>query len=161
MTVEDLLVCKKQIQKKRKPIFQIDQRHQKMNIELKCDYNLKMTMFLRRLIERPEDFSIGLRIDTPNPFADYTLVLVRFQGPHGGQSLEKDINNLHNDYHIHVYSEDDFKFRRKMASYKEKGDFNSFEEALLKFLEYCNIEDTYNIFDDERQRVMQFEMCLN
>ncbi len=161
ITVESLLQCKKYINKKRKPEFQIDQRHYKMNIELECDSpNIKMTMFLRKLIAYPEDFTIGLRIDPPNLFSDHTVVLVRFQGPHGGQSEQRSMEDLHNNYHVHLYTQEDLVRHRKMASYKEAGNFGSFEQAIDEFLTYCNIEDRYGIFDDDRQRARQFMLDI-
>lgn len=157
LTIKKLLQCDKHIRKKRRPEFQIDQRHEKANIELECDLpDIKMTMFLRRLLAYPEDFTVGLRLDSPNPLAEHTVVLVRFQGPHGGQSAEKNVENLHNDYHIHLYTEEDYRCHRKRASYKEAGNFESFEQAIDAFLSYCNIQDEFGIFNDEREKAQQF-----
>jgi len=156
-TIGELLHCKKYINKKRRPEFQIDQRHLKMNIDLECEVpDIKMTMFLRKLLAYPEDFTVGLRIDTPNRFADHVIVLVRFQGPHGGQTKERNMDDLHNNYHIHLYTEEDLLRHRKMASYKEAGFFESFEQAIDEFLVYCNIEDRHGIFEADRQKARQF-----
>lgn len=163
ITVSDVINCTKTIEKKRRPEFQIVQRHYKMNIDLVCkDLDLKMVMFIRRLIESPTtDFTIGLRIDGPSFFSDYTVVMVRFQGPHGGQSASKQIRDLHNNYHVHLYTEDDRMHHRKLASYKEAGTFNSFEQAIMEFLDYCNIDDPNGIFDNEVSAAQQFAMNLD
>lgn len=35
------------------------------------------------------------------------MVLLRYQGPHGGQSSSQSLKDLHNSYHIHEYTEED------------------------------------------------------
>ena len=159
MTVEEFIVCDKVINRKRKPAFKDEFRHNKMTIELTCPtVNAKMSMFLRRLKDFPEDFTVGLKLDGPNEIMEYDVVLVRFQGPHGGQSAEKSIRDLHNSYHIHEYTQDDMNCRRKKASYKGKGNFASFEEAIICFMERCHISDPNGIFNEERERIMQIRM---
>lgn len=159
MTVEELIACNKTIERKRKPTLKEDFRHYKTNIPLSCTIpNVRMSMFLRRLKDFPEDFSVGLKLDGPNAFMEYDIVLVRFQGPHGGQSTDKSMSSLHNTYHIHEYTQDDLLCRRKKASYKGAGRFSSFEEALIQFMEKCNISDPNGIFDEERERIMQIRM---
>lgn len=133
MTVDELITCSKSIERKRKPTFKEDYRHYKANIPLSCSIQgIKMTMFLRRLKDLPEDFSVGLKLDGPNEFMEYDIVLVRFQGPHGGQSADKSLTSLHNAYHIHEYTQEDLSCRRKRASYKGDGNFSSFEEAIME-----------------------------
>lgn len=162
ITVEQILNCKKVINRKRRPDFLTDQRHLKMNIDLTCDEpGLKMTMFIRKLIASPEqDFSVGLRLDGSNSLSDGTIVLVRFQGPHGGQSVDKTMQDLHNSYHIHLFTDEDLRLHRKRPSFKGEGNFNSFEEAIVEFLDYCNIDDPHGIFDDESTTIKQFRMNL-
>lgn len=119
-----------------------------------------MTMFIRKLVEIEEDFSIGLRLDQAcDPFA-FAVVLVRFQGPHGAQSLLRSGLDMHNSYHIHRYSDEDLRLHRKNASFKCSSDFESFDQALIKFLSYCNIDDPYDIFREERERCNQLQMHL-
>lgn len=163
ITVEDVIRCEKVITKKRKPDYQEDFRHFRMNIDLECStLDIKITMFIRKLKNSPnKDFSIGLRVNGPSFFSNHTVVIVRFQGPHGGQSANRNVNDLHNNYHIHLYTEDDRLHRRKQASYKGSGEFNSFEEALQSFLEYCNIKDVNNIFEDEIALAAQYKMNLD
>ncbi len=158
ITLEELVFGHKTITNKRRPEFKQDQKHLRADILLQCgDPTISMTMFLRKLIDIPEDFSVGLRLNTPNTFLDTSVVLVRFQGPHGGQSINRNLNDLHNRYHIHLYSQEDFDRRRKRASVdKCEANFNSFEEAICQFLEYCHIEDPYDIFNHEREAINQF-----
>ena len=157
MKLVDYIQCKKTIRNKRRPILRTENRHKRMTIDLDCALEgVKMTMFIRQLEEFPEDFTVGLKIDTPNPIADFDIVLVRFQGPHGGQSLTKNMEGLHNNYHVHLYSENDLGCRRKKASLdSQQGNFNSLEEAICCFMAYCNIEDPNNIFADEHTRSEQ------
>lgn len=161
MTVDELISCPKVIERKRKPPFKEDFRHRKMSIELVCpDANPKMSMFLRMLKDFPEDFTVGLKLDGPNAIMEYDIVLLRFQGPHGGQSGTQTLYDLHNSYHIHEYTEEDMMRRRKRASYKCDGNFSSFEEAIIKFLERCNISDPNGIFNEEREMIMQLRMIF-
>lgn len=159
MTVDELLSCPKTIDRKRKPPFREEYRHYKMSIELTCEStNVKMTMFLRRLKDFPEDFTVGLKLDGPNEIMDCDVVLLRYQGPHGGQSATRSQNDLHNSYHIHEYTEDDRLCHRKKASYKCDGEYASFEEAIVRFMERCSISDSNGIFNEEREMIMQVRM---
>ena len=102
MTVEELLKCPKTIDRKRNPPFKEEFRHYKMSMELTCaDTTARMTMFLRRLKDFPEDFTVGLKLDGPNDIMECDVVLLRYQGPHGGQSSSQSLKDLHNSYHIH------------------------------------------------------------
>lgn len=159
MNLDELIHCKKTIRNKRRPYMRSENRHKRMTIDLDCDLEgVKMTMFIRQLEEYPEDFTVGLKVDAPNPIADYDIVLVRFQGPHGGQSQTKDMENMHNNYHVHLYSENDLLCRRKKASLaSQPGNFNSLEEAICSFLAYCNIDDPNNIFLQEHNRTEQLK----
>lgn len=158
ISVEELIHAPKEIVNKKRPEFKLDQRHFRADLSLKCDTPpLNMTMFLRRLKDFPEDFSVGIRINTPNPYSESVIVLVRYQGPHGGQSETRSMEDIHNRYHIHCYSQDDFNHNRKKASLNNKMEakFNSFEEAICELLEYCNIKDPNGIFDQEKNTVKQ------
>ena len=159
MELVELIHSRKTIRNKRRPIMRTENRHMRMTIDLDCDLEgVKMTMFIRRLEEFPEDFTVGLKIDTPNPIADFDIVLVRFQGPHGGQSLEKNMESLHNRYHVHLYSQNDLHCRRKKASLDaQHGNFNSLEEAICSFMAYCNIGDPNNIFANEHTKSEQIK----
>ena len=162
ITVDDILKCKKIIDKKRRPELQLEHRHYRMNIELTCnELDVKMIMFIRKLAESPnKDFTVGLRIAGPSFFANHDTVIVRFQGPHGGQSAARNLSDLHNNYHMHLYTEDDRIHHRKLAKYKEAATFNSFEQAVVDFLAFCNIEDSNGIFDYELELTQQFKMDL-
>ena len=158
LTVQEIIDCPKTITRKRKPDFPLDNRSYRMDIDLECDLpGINLVMFLRRSQEFAEDFSVGLRLKTPNPIIEYTIVLYRNQGPHGAQSPDLTMRTLHNDYHCHFYSEDDLFYRRKTPSLKNKqtAGFSSFEGAVVNFLTTCNVSDPNNIFREERERVGQ------
>ena len=162
MTISDLISCSKTIDRKRKPPFKDEFRHYKMNIDLSCSIpNIKMTMFMRRLKDFPEDFTVGLKLDGPNAIKETDVVILRYQGPHGGQSASQSLSDLHNSYHIHEYTEDDMTYRRRKASFKCAGNFSSFEEAILRFLERCNISDPNGIFDEEREMITQVKLDID
>ncbi len=162
MDVEKLIACRKIIERKKRPAFKKEHRHYRMDIDLTCvDFPYKMSMFLRKLIDFPEDFSIGLRLEGPNEIKEQDIALVRFQGPHGGQSALRSSSDLHNSYHIHEYTQEDLDCRRKRASYKEDGSFSSFEEAVVFFMERCNIDDPNGIFSEEKEKCNQIMMNLD
>lgn len=162
MNIEELISCPKRIDRKKRPAFKKDYRHYRMDIELTCsDSRYRMSMFLRRSIDLPENFSVGLKLEGPNEIKEQSIVLVRYQGPHGGQSAEKTVEDLHNSYHIHEYTQDDINCRRKKASYKEDGNFSSFEEAIIMFMIRCNISDPNGIFNEEKEKISQITMDLD
>ena len=159
MDIERLITCEKVIERKRRPEFKEEARHYRMNIDLKCvDIDVKMIMFLRRLKDFPEDFTVGLRLVGPNEIKEQDIAIVRYQGPHGGQSVQKSMSDLHNGFHIHEYTQDDIDKRRKRASYKGPAQFGSFEEAIVRFMERCNIKDPNGIFADEKMMCEQIQM---
>lgn len=162
MTVHEMVTLPKTITRKKRAAYKTENRHQRMNIDLDCGESvLKMRMFIRILCDFPEDFSVGLILDGPNEYADWDIILLRFQGPHGGQSATRTMNDLHNDYHIHEFTDDDMAAHRKRASYKIKGSFNNLEMAISMFLEYCNISDPNGFFNEEREKVNQIRMNFN
>lgn len=162
MTVDDILAAPKRIIRKKKITYTLDQRHWRADLPLECDsLPYKMSMFIRKLVEFEEDFSIGLRLNQAHDPFSFAVVLVRFQGPHGGQSALCSGQDLHNSYHIHRFSDQDLQRHRKNASYMESSDFSSFSQALVNFLTYCGIDDPYDIFEEERQRYNQLQMQLD
>lgn len=111
-SVAEIIGCKKEIINKRRPNFREEFQHYRMNIDLQCDdESIKTAMFLRRKVVNPEDFTVGLKLLTPNDMG-HEAALLRYQGPHGGQSQSHSLEDLHNDYHVHYYSEQDY-FRKK------------------------------------------------
>jgi hypothetical protein len=160
------LIAKKIIINKRRPAFKHENRYLRADIDLLCNVeskNIVMTMFLRKHESSFDDFSVGLRLNTPNPYINYPIVLLRFQGPHGGQSDTREYGNLHNAFHIHIYSERDFERMRKKASTDSKyaANFNSYEEAVCEFLDYCKIKDENDIFNQEKMAIAQYSMNLS
>lgn len=162
MTVDEILAAPKRIIRKKKINYMREHRHLRADLPLECDgLPYGMTMFIRKPVEFEENFSIGLRLDQAQDPFSFAVVLVRFQGPHGGQSTLRSGKDLHNSYHIHRFSDEDLERHRKNASFKESADFNSFDQALIRFLSYCSIEDPYGIFEEERQRCNQLQMQLD
>ena len=59
MNIEDYITCEKVIERKRRPQFKIENRHYRMDLDLKCtSNNAQMSMFLRKSTEFAEDFSV-------------------------------------------------------------------------------------------------------
>lgn len=160
--VEEMITCKKRIERKQPIQYKSDYKYLRADLPLIVNLEgIQMDLIFRRLISLPNtNFTIGLRLLTPNPFCDFCCVLLRYQGPHGGQSPLRNAQSLHNDYHIHFFSQDDLDHRRKMASVQGKriAPFSSFEEAIFCILKDCNIEDPNDIFRKERESLMQLRM---
>lgn len=150
----------KYILNKTRPKFQEINRSYRMNIDLKSDDDkLKYTMFIRQTTRFAEDFSVGLRIDPPNQHFTTAMTLLRFQGPHGGQS--EDGMSLHNSFHMHRLTEADVALGRyKPRCAPDEVEYSGMEEAIVSFLDYCNIKDPYGIFDEERDMINQIKMDL-
>lgn len=135
MVIDDILAAPKRIMRRKKVALTQIQCHWKADLPLECDsLPFKMTMFIRKLVEFEEEFSIGLRLDPAYDPFDFAVVLVRFQGPHGDQSILRSSSDLHNNYHIHRYFDEDLQLHRKCASYRDPSNFNSFDQALIEFL---------------------------
>lgn len=67
MNIDELISCPKRIDRKKRAKFKEDYRHYRMDIELSCsDPKYKMSMFLRKSLDFPEDFSVGLKLEGPN-----------------------------------------------------------------------------------------------
>jgi len=131
-----------------------------MDIELSCeDKSIKTNMLIRRNINDLNNFTVALKLLTPNELGRATALL-RFQGPHGGQSEILSISDLHNDYHIHYYSELDYLRKRKLPSVdnRRKANYDCIEGAIISFLDACNIADPNGIFDEERDRMKQITL---
>ena len=158
--IEDLVRCPKDILRRKKPQYKVENRHKRIDIELSSNDGNEYTMFIRVSLEFLEDFSVGLRLEGPNQFSDTPIVLVRFQGPHGAQSETRSLSDLHNSYHVHLYSDEDATLRRRRASVKFgiPGGFNSIDSAIVDFLAFCRINDANGIFNDERQRASAYAL---
>lgn len=134
MTVNEIIRCPKVILRKKRVVLAEEHRHMRADIQLSCEgLSSRMTMFLRRLVDLPEDYSVGLRLDEPCDPLQFAAVLVRYQGPHGGQSVSRTARDLHNSAHVHLYSEEDALCRRKKASYKEPAEFTFSRRRLWIF----------------------------
>jgi hypothetical protein len=155
MTIKEIIECKKTLIRKRPPKLKLVNRDNRANLELLCDSEgLSLEMYIRKHRSFIENFSIGLILKTPHPFNDIPIVIYRHQGP-GYQSISKTTEDIHNNYHIHYYSEEDCLYHRGKAHYKCEGNFSSYEEALISFLQACNIIDPNDIFKAERERLSQ------
>ena len=158
--IEDLVKCPKEILRKKKPQYKVENRHKRMDVSLSSNDGNTFTMFIRISLDFPEDFSVGLKLEGPNDFSDTAIVLVRFQGPHGAQSETRSFSDMHNSYHVHLYSNDDASHCRRRASVKFEipACFSSIDSAIAEFLEYCAIRDIYGIFEEEKARASAFAL---
>lgn len=96
---------------------------------------------MRQSDEFHEDFSVGLMWLNAYDYIGVSknIILYRCQGPHDGR---QDIGtDLHHDYHTHTISVKDIQSKRyQKPSNRESTDkFNTFNSAILHFIQHCNI----------------------
>ena len=138
-----IIKCKKIITRKPKNEFVYSNRQWRNDCGAKSiDEKYSFTIFMRYLDDMHEDFSVGLRIETPNPFLNRPLILTRYQGPHGGFVENQITDDPHNTYHIHILAASDVN--NKIYAAKKKiidTDYSNIFEAISSFCLFCNIED--------------------
>ena len=106
----------------------------------------RFRVFMRQAVAFPEDFSIGLvyLLDDGSE-----IVLLRCNGPHGPVADDplSDVVNPHFDFHIHRATEDNIANNRKPeAGATATGEFGTFDDALVYFVQRCGIEDASSHF---------------
>lgn len=117
------------------------------------------SMFMRRLEDFPEDFSIGLIYKPNDGRAEITLL--RMNGKHGEFNAKGDLNHPHWKFHIHKATEraqDEGRLPEKYA--EETTEFASYEEALRHYVRVVNLipKDAAKHFPDDAQTDFGFVM---
>ncbi len=98
-------------------------------------------VFMRRSVDFPENFSIGL-IYLPNDTRG-ELTLLRCNGQHGDFNGSFDPEHPHYDYHVHRADERAIDAGLKPEKYAAiTGEYASFEEALQYFLKLVGMSDS-------------------
>jgi hypothetical protein len=116
------------------------------------------SVFLRRNIDFPENFSVGL-IYHPNDGRE-ALILMRCNGPHGECNGHFDASHPHWSYHVHKATEEAIESGLRPERKAEQVDaYGSFEEAIQYFVKEINLKksDADKYFPgDSLQRILNF-----
>lgn len=144
--IDSLIKCPKIITKPPKKNMILHEGHYRNHMELESkDGQHKFFVFMRKNEMFEENFSIGLEYLSPD---GTRLCLVRFNGPHGEHINDFDFDNPHLNYHIHIAKEENIIKGLKPEKYAEvTRKFATFDEALLYFLDFCNITDKDKYFN--------------
>lgn len=141
--IQQLIACLKVIvDKDPRKDYKEDKKYLRAEIELiSKDENNRFRMFIRKHIEFPENFSIGL--DYKSQIGD--IKLIRFNGPH--KTVDDDIDNHHFNYHIHKH---DPEFLDKgiiqLSNPDNTSEYHNFEEALKFAFQECHVENHQDWF---------------
>lgn len=148
--LNELITCRKIAEKADRRRMILDNRHYKNSVSLSSeDSKYKFRMFIRQSDEFHEDFSVGLIWLNPQEYIDVqkSIIMYRCQGPHDGrQELGVDI---HHSYHTHTITLSDIQSKRYLKpSNRESTDkFDTFDRAILHFVQHCNIINIDNVIE--------------
>lgn len=140
--INELIRCPKIMVSRPHKEFRYDNRQYRNECKVSStDGEYKFYVFARYLDKFNEDFSVGLRLETPNIFGK-DFILFRCQGPHGAYSNDPLNGDTHNDYHTHTITAEDLNNRIFEPRQKElTKEYSNFAEATYYFIRYCNIQD--------------------
>lgn len=150
--LDDLIKTPKKILEPSKKEMRLENKHYRN--EFKCESQngeFLFNVFLRQSVDFSENFSIGLRY---LPKDDESVILCRFNGPHGGW---KDSPH-HWKPHIHLAKRENMEKGLSSESYVEiTSRYTTFYDAVPTFMEYCCIIDWRSYFPDFAQIPMDFK----
>jgi len=152
--IDNLIKCPKVITNPPKRVMTLDNGHYRNNMELKSEDGQHIFhVFIRENAKFAENFSIGLDYLPPE---GESICLFRCNGPHGEHS--NDLTTTHHyACHVHVAKDYNINAGRKSELYAETtASYISFEEALLHFLNYCNIKGAEKYMPNLRQLSLPF-----
>ncbi len=145
--IDILITTPKKIIGSKSKELKIEGRHLKGDFELlSLDKKHFFRMFIRKSMEFPENFSIGLDY---NPKTEKGFPLIRYNGPH---YVTEDVikTEPHYGYHIHKIKEEDIeKNVRKISFCAITDEFDSYEKALNSFIKKVNIINSSEYFSPE------------
>ena len=154
--LEDLIGCPKIVSEPPKEQMKPDRGHLRNDMRLKSvEGDREFRVFLRRSVDLPENFSIGLVYLPEDGTGE--VVLLRCNGPHGGYNDSFDPEHPHWDCHVHRATGQMIEagLRPERAATINR-DFASYEEAVQYFLRVTNITDARTYFADLAQGILPF-----
>ena len=149
--IQELVTCPKKILR-RDPSKSYHeegyQRHGELELEVISDSLNKFSVFIRQNAHFIENFSIGFRYQTRDPFLG-TVILLRYNGPHGEASRQPDGHFARP--HIHRITE---AALASGSAHPQEMDreitdhYATFEEALVQFLNLCGVTNVEEHFPE-------------
>lgn len=155
--LENLVSCPKIVSEPPKEQMKPDRGYLRNDVRLKSvEDDREFRVLLRRSVDLPEDFSIGLVFLPKDGTGE--VVLLRCNGPHGGYNDSFDPEHPHWDCHVHRATAQMMEAGlrpEKKAAISE--DFASFEEAVQYFLKVTNVREGPTYFPKIMQGLLPFE----
>lgn len=119
--------------------YRIAGAQRRKDFKVKSDEGFIYTVFIRQNLEFQENFSIGLLLH----FEGKKIMLFRANGNHGEVVENPQRPSPHFGFHYHKLTAHDFEIGKYFdPKFSQKTDgYNSFEEAIIFFIKFTNIED--------------------
>ncbi len=115
---------------------------------------IEFSVFMRKNERFPENFSIGLNVQTEG---EKSFCLLRYNGPHGNHVNNPLDPHPHFSFHIHKANAENIEKGLSSELYAElTEDYGSYEEALTNFLKRANIENADQHFNQYFNQQLSF-----
>jgi hypothetical protein len=155
--IEKLLSCAKIIKTPPKAQMVLEKGSYRNDMGLiSTDDKLEFDVFMRKNMDFPENFSIGIEY---KPRGEKSFCLLRCNGPHGKFKGEpEETESVHFHYHFHKAKPENLErgIRAEQNGEITKG-YASFEDALPYFLKTINVEGYESHFPALLQQQINFE----
>lgn len=154
--IDELIGCAKVVAEPPKRDLREDRGHYRNDMRLRSsDGQLDFRVFMRRNVDLPENFSVGLAYLPKDGTGE--VPLLRCNGPHGGYNAAFDAAHPHWDFHVHRASAEMIEAGQRPEKAAEVNkDFASYEEAVQYFLRTTNVTDARTYFADIAQGTFPF-----
>ena len=150
--IDELIRCPKRVTEAPRREMKPDGAYLRNNAKLVA------SIFIRKIEDFPENFSIGLMY-SPHDGRE-TITLRRCNGKHGDYNKSFDPEHPHCDFHIHKATEAAIEAGLAPERFAKKTmEFASFEEALQVFITMINLSttDTQKHFPPKTQASFDFK----
>lgn len=148
--LDDLIGCRKTITDPPKKNLSSLYGHKRNGFKAKCEDGRQFTVFIRISEKFEENFSIGLKFDSPE---GESITLLRCNGPHGEYLDPNAQPHWHSDYHYHRANIRNIDLGKKPeAGGTHTIEYASYRQALRFFLRTTAIQWTDSHFPDLEQK---------
>ncbi|MFH1096966.1 MAG: hypothetical protein V1749_05665 [Candidatus Desantisbacteria bacterium] len=143
---EELIICPKQITESPHKEMRLEKGSFRNDFELESIIDkTRYSAFMRKNESFHENFSIGLIVYPKDELG--SLVLLRYNGPHGEHV--NDLSDLHPHFGFHIHEARAENIEKGVSSekYAELTEsYGSYEEALTHFLKRINVKNASKYF---------------
>lgn len=143
--IADLISCPKKVKTPPKQNMTLERGNYRNDMILSSqDESLEFKVFIRKNVDFPENFSIGLEY---RPHDESGFCLLRCNGPHGTFEGTPETDRWHFYYHLHKAKPANLQ----AGARAERGgeltkEYASFEDALPYFLKLINVQEYRKYF---------------